>query len=74
MSASARGRIIAVQEDRFHLKTEDGRILRLALSNRAGLEIRDLRRLYAMDALVTVDYTGEADLASAAVHAVYTAG
>ncbi len=67
---TVRGRIIAVQEQRLRLQTEDGRQLLLTLAHGVPITIQDLRRLHDAGAQVVVHYTGEANTASASIQAV----
>jgi hypothetical protein len=54
---SVRGRVIAVQEGRFRLATDDGRVMPFVLSHKAGAEPQDLPPLMAKMARVRISYT-----------------
>ena len=54
---SVRGRVIGVQEGRFRLETEDGRVMPFVLSHKASAEPQDLPPLMAKMARVRVSYS-----------------
>ena len=54
---SVRGRVIAVQEGRFQLATDDDRVMLFVLSRKAAAEPQDLPPLVARTARVRVSYT-----------------
>ena len=54
---SVRGRVIAVQEGRFQLATDDDRVMLFVLSHKAAAEPQDLPPLVARTARVRVSYT-----------------
>jgi hypothetical protein len=66
----ARGHILLVQEGRFRLLTDEGKGLLLTLSHDANATIADLQRYHREHRHVTVEYSGEANLASGAAHNV----
>ena len=53
---SVQGVINAVQEGRFQLAADDGRVLQFVLSHKAGVEPQDLPRLQAASVRVRVNY------------------
>jgi hypothetical protein len=59
---SVRGRVSAVQEGRFHLVADDGRVIPFVLSHKASAEPQDLPPLAARAARVCVSYTESPDL------------
>ena len=65
---SERGVITAVQEGRFRLLTDSGRVLLLVLSHKAVLEPQDLPQLQAAAIRVRVDCTASEHLIAAIVH------
>ena len=67
---SLSGRIIGVQEGRFALATDDGRVLPLMLSRRATAEPQDLGPLFASGARVRVDYEDSPRLVSGVAHRI----
>ena len=56
------GHIIAVQELRFRLLTEQGQVYLLTLAPNAPLDGAALRRLQRQAARVTVDFQGEPNM------------
>jgi hypothetical protein len=56
------GRIIAVQEQRFRLLTDEGQVYLLTLARNAPLDGATLSSLHERQARVTVDFTGEPNL------------
>jgi hypothetical protein len=57
-----RGRIIAVQEQRFRFQTDSGQVLQLTLARGAPLDGADLLRLQARNVELLVDVTGKPNL------------
>ncbi|HEX5452326.1 MAG TPA: hypothetical protein VFX06_00920 [Stellaceae bacterium] len=53
---SVAGTVNAVQEGRFQLVTDDGRVLQFMLSHRAAVEPQDLPQLQHRRARLRVDY------------------
>jgi hypothetical protein len=53
---SVHGRVIAVQEGRFRLVADDGRVMPFVLSHKAAAEPQDLPPLVARTARVRVSY------------------
>ena len=64
---TAKGYIIAVQEERFRMVTEDGQGLLLGLSNNPTISLEELQDWQQNQSLVSVEYRGEPNLASALV-------
>ena len=56
------GRIIAVQEQRFRLLTDEGQVYLLTLAAAAGLEPSDLARLQTEERQLTIQFDGEPNL------------
>ena len=54
---SVRGFVTAVQEGRFTLVAEDGRVLRFVLSHESSAEPQDLPQLQAAAARVRIAYS-----------------
>jgi hypothetical protein len=54
---SVRGRIIGVQEGRFRLVADDGRVMPFVLSHKAAAEPQDLPPLMAKAVRVRVSYS-----------------
>jgi formate dehydrogenase major subunit len=69
-SKEVQGRITLVQEQRFRLVTDDGRVLLLTLAHNADA---DLRRLQQSGASVRVEYDGEPNFSSGVAHRVWPA-
>lgn len=67
---SVRGFVTAVQEGRFSLVAEDGRVLRFVLSHKAGAEPQDLPQLQAASASVRVAYYEAGHLIAAVAHRI----
>lgn len=67
---TVQGYITVVQEGRFRVVADDGRGLLLTLASNARAEPLDLERLEHAHARVTVDYSGEPNLASGTAHSV----
>jgi hypothetical protein len=67
---SIRGFVTAVQEGRFSLVAEDGRVLRFVLSHKAGAEPQDLPQLQAAAARVHVEYSDSQHLIAAVAHRI----
>jgi hypothetical protein len=67
---SERGVITAVQEGRFRLLTDDGRVLLLVLSRKASLEPQDLPELQAAAFRLRVHCTASEHLIAAIAHQI----
>ena len=67
---SVRGRVIGVQEGRFRLATDDGRVMPFVLSHKAGAEPQDLLPLAARTAWVRVSYSESPHLIADIAHRV----
>ncbi|MCA1647321.1 MAG: hypothetical protein LC797_18305 [Chloroflexi bacterium] len=68
------GRIIAVQEQRFRLLTDEGQVYGLTLSRGSRLDASVLSRLHADQARVTVEYSGESNLTGGVARNVLLVG
>jgi hypothetical protein len=64
------GRIIAVQEQRFRLQTENGQGLLLTLAVNANIDSQDLHRLRAAQTWILVEYSGEPNLATGVAYLI----
>ena len=69
----ARGRLVVVQEERFRLRRDDGRVLLLTLAHDATVDILDLERLERTGTLVDVSYEGQPNTESGVAHVVRSA-
>ena len=67
---SVRGFVSAVQEGRFRLVTDDGRVMPFVLSHKASAEPQDLPPLAARTARVRVSYTDSPHLIADVAHRV----
>jgi hypothetical protein len=67
---SVRGKVISVQEGRFRLVTEDGRLIPFVLSHKASAEPQDLPPLAAGTARVPVSYSESPHLIADVAHSV----
>jgi hypothetical protein len=67
---SVRGRVIAVQEGRFRLATDDGRVLPFVLSHKASAEPQDLPPLAARPVRVLISYSESPHLIADIAHRV----
>jgi len=67
------GRIVAVQEQRFRLRTDGGQVLLLTLDRRAPLDGATLAGLHRRGTQVRVDFSGEPNLKSGLAHAIHEA-
>ena len=65
---SARGIISAVQEGRFRLLTDDGRVLTLVLSHKADVEPQDLPQMAAAAMRIRVRYAESRRLIAGVAH------
>jgi hypothetical protein len=65
---TVRGVVGAVQEGRFHLVTDDGRVLPFVLSHKAAAEPQDLPPLAARAARVRVAYSKSPHLIADVAH------
>lgn len=70
---SAEGVIILVQEGRFELVTDGGRVMHFILAHDASLEPQDLPPLQRDQRRVQVDYTEPSRLVSHVAHALRSA-
>lgn len=66
----AAGYILAVQEQRFRLKCDQGPVLLLTLGKAVPLSDSRLRDLYSSNAHVRVEYSGTPDLVSGVAHSI----
>lgn len=64
------GRISVVQEQRFHLITDDGRGLLLTLSAKSTASADDLHHYRQARTRVHVEYSGDPGMESAVAHSV----
>ncbi|MCL4487951.1 MAG: hypothetical protein M1132_06920 [Chloroflexi bacterium] len=64
------GHIIAVQEERFRVLTDDGQGLVLSLAHDVPLDSSDLAALQAAGAHVIVRYTGRPNLEMGTAHSI----
>ena len=64
------GRLVAVQEQRFRLRTDDGQVVLLTLARDARLDGAKLAELYRRRARVAVAYSGQPNLTGGVAHAV----
>ena len=67
---SVRGTVISVQEGRFRLVTDDGRVMPFVLSHKAWAEPQDLPPLAARTARVQVSYSESPHLIANIAHRV----
>ncbi|MGE5269476.1 MAG: hypothetical protein ACM3JG_07365 [Thiohalocapsa sp.] len=67
---SVRGVVTAVQEGRFRLVAEDGKVLSFVLSHRAAAEPQDLPQLQEGAARVRVQYSDAPHLIAAVAHRI----
>jgi len=65
-----RGHITLIQESRFRLVSDTGQGFLFTLAHNAAVGHQDLERFYRAGTAVTVEYTGEPNLASAIAHSV----
>lgn len=70
---SAEGVIILVQEGRFELVTDGGRVMHFILAHDASLEPQDLPPLQRDQRRVQVDYTEPSRLVAHVAHALRSA-
>lgn len=70
---SAEGVITLVQEGRFELVTDSGRVMHFLLAHDASLEPQDLPPLQRDQRRVRVDYTEPTRLVAHVAHALRTA-
>jgi hypothetical protein len=56
------GRIIAVQEQRFRLRTNEGQVYLLTLAATARLDASDLARLQIEERQLSIQFDGEPNL------------
>ena len=68
------GRIVVVQENRFRLVGETGRGYLFTLHHASGTNIEDLQRWQEDDTRLTVEYTGEPNIASGIAHNIAPSG
>ena len=69
----ASGRIIAVQEQRFRLATDNGQVLLLRLGHDADTDAAQLCELQEQGSQVTVEYAGAPNLTTGVARSVRTA-
>lgn len=67
----AQGQIAVVQEERFRLITDAGAGLLLTLAHSANVGPEQLCRYHEGRARVTVDYTGEPNMADGVAHGIW---
>ena len=67
---SVRGRVISVQEGRFRLVTDEGRVMPFVLSHKASAEPQDLPPLAATPVRVRVSYSDSPHLIADVAHRV----
>ena len=67
---SVRGTVISVQEGRFRLVTDNGRVMPFVLSHKAWAEPQDLPALAARTAQVQVSYSESLHLIAHVAHRV----
>jgi hypothetical protein len=67
---SVRGFVSAVQEGRFHIVADDGRVMQFVMSHKAGAEPQDLPPLAAKTARVRVSYSESPHLIADVAHSV----
>ena len=67
---SVRGTVIAVQEGRFRLVTDSGRVMPFVLSHKASTEPQDLPPLAVRTARVRVSYSDSQHLIADVAHRV----
>ncbi|MGD9613873.1 MAG: hypothetical protein AB7H90_01600 [Alphaproteobacteria bacterium] len=67
---SVHGVVHAVQEGRFRLAAEDGRVLSFILSHKAGVEPQDLAPLAATGARVRIDYSDSPHVIASVAHRI----
>jgi hypothetical protein len=65
-----RGKIAIVQEERFRLVADDGRVLLLTMAENVPLEIVDLQRLHLEGTQVEVEYEGEPNVDSGVAYQI----
>ncbi len=64
------GRIVAVQEERFRLMTDEGQTLLLSLPRLSRVGPNDLKRWHASQQRVRAVYTGRPNLVSGVVRSI----
>jgi len=64
------GHIVAVQEQRFRLATDHGRVYLLTLGRHTRIDPNTLAQLHRRDAHVEVDFSGEPNLTGGVAHSV----
>jgi hypothetical protein len=64
------GHITILQEERFRLVTDDGRVLLLTLAHNAGVGAEELHHFRQSGTRLCVEYEGEPDLASGVARSV----
>ncbi len=73
MKETIRGRIVFIQEERFHLTDEKGRGSLFTLSHKASASVDDLERWHQDKTEVIVIYEGKPNLDSAVALSVNSA-
>ena len=68
------GRIVAVQEQRFRLATDEGQVYLLTLARGAPLDGESLRDLHRQQARVTVAFSGEPNVLGGVAHKLRATG
>ena len=64
------GRIIAVQEQRFRLITDDGRGFLFTVAGHGDIDLTELQYLQNSATRVRVDYVGEPNVISGVAHSI----
>ena len=68
------GHIVALQEQRFRLRADDGRVYLLTLARDAPLDGASLADLYRRHARLGVEFSGQPNLARGVAHVVQEVG
>jgi hypothetical protein len=68
------GRIVTVQENRFRLVRKTGQGYLFTLHHASRTNIEDLQRWQEDDTRLTVEYTGEPNIASGIAHHIAPSG
>lgn len=68
------GRIIALQEQRFRLRTEEGQVYVLTLARGSALQASALSLFHATQARVCVDFSGEPNMSGGVARNVQWVG
>lgn len=67
---SITGTLIAIQEERFRLETENGEVYLLTIANRAPVDYRQMVEWYQNNVPVTAQFQGESNTVTGIVHIV----